>query len=138
MSQNVFHSRPYGVTLVAIFCALKGVFELGLAVLSLLALIAGTVFTPYAQGAFQGIIYLVSALFYFVLAWGLWGFKRWAYVWTIIITGLGLLLDALLFVQSRVPVAIRIGSMIVGAIVLIILLLEPGTRSAFRRRTSLE
>ena len=76
--------RPLGVTILAILELLGGLFLF-------LAALALSLFPFF--GIFLAAIVGIVALFYFVVAYGLFAMKSWAWIWAIITNILGLIFN---------------------------------------------
>jgi hypothetical protein len=76
-------SRPFGVTIIAILAVIGGIGSLlgGLAVIAIIPLL-GIVF---------GGILIVIGLAYFVVAYGLWKGLKWAWIITLILSAIGII-----------------------------------------------
>ena len=85
-------NRPLGVTIIAILAVLGGIGSLlsGLTVLAIIPMI----------GIIFGGILIIIGLAYFAVAYGLWKGLRWAWVLTLIVSVIG--------------IVVGIGSIIVG------------------------
>jgi Predicted membrane protein (DUF2127) len=90
----VYRQRPIGVTIIALLAILGGIAFLasGLATLILIPLI----------GIFIGSGLFILGLAYFLMAYGLWKGRSWAWTLTLILSGIGII--------------VGIGSIIVGNI----------------------
>jgi hypothetical protein len=91
-SRRMYRQRPIGVTIIALLAILGGIAFLvsGLGTLVLIPLI----------GIFLGSGLFILGLAYFLMAYGLWKGKGWAWTLTLILSGIGII--------------IGIGSMVVG------------------------
>jgi hypothetical protein len=78
--------RPLGVTLISILAVIGGIVFLGI----------GTILIVIGIG----IGFVILGIAYFVMAYGLWNGRRWAWTITLIISGIG--------------VIVGIGSIIIG------------------------
>lgn len=91
-------NRPTGVTVLAILAFIGGCITLmGGLLLSLMGGAIGAMGGPVfaAIGAFAGIIFLVLGALYFVVGFGLWTLKSWAWMLAVILAGIGLALNLL-------------------------------------------
>jgi hypothetical protein len=91
-SLGMYKQRPIGVTIIALLAILGGIAFLvsGLGTLVLIPLI----------GIFLGSGMFILGLAYFLMAYGLWKGKGWAWTLTLILSGIGII--------------IGIGSIVVG------------------------
>lgn len=89
---KMYKQRPTGVTIIALLAILGGIAFLvsGLGTLILIPLI----------GIFIGSGLFILGLAYFLMAYGLWNGKNWAWTLTLILSGIGII--------------VGIGSIIVG------------------------
>jgi hypothetical protein len=122
--------RPLGVTIIAILTAIGGMVFLATG-------IAGVVAAPSLSdlggvAAATGIISLLLGIAYFVMAYGLWKGKRWAWTITLILSVIGIILAI---------ASIALGN--VGAIVSIIIhgvviyyLYRPNVKAFFGKQSS--
>ena len=122
--------RPLGVTIIAILTAIGGMVFLATG-------IAGVVSAPFLSdlggvAAATGIISLLLGIAYFVMAYGLWKGKRWAWTITLILSVIGIILAI---------ASIALGN--VGAIVSIIIhgvviyyLYRPNVKAFFGKQSS--
>jgi hypothetical protein len=89
-------NRPTGVTVLSILAFIAGAFTLiaGL-LLTLMGTAIGSMGGPVfaAIGAFAGVIFLVLGALYFLVGFGLWTLKPWAWMLTVILCGIGLALN---------------------------------------------
>lgn len=88
----MYKQRPMGVTIIALLAILGGIAFLvsGLGTLILIPL----------MGIFIGSGLFILGLAYFLMAYGLWNAKNWAWTLTLILSGIGII--------------VGIGSIIVG------------------------
>jgi hypothetical protein len=89
---KMYKQRPMGVTIIALLAILGGIAFLvsGLGTLILIPL----------MGIFIGSGLFILGLAYFLMAYGLWNGKNWAWTLTLILSGIGII--------------VGIGSIIVG------------------------
>ena len=109
--------RPLGVTIIAILVAVGGVFTI---INGLLLLGISPGYTIFA---------LVLGVLSFVLAWGLWTLKPWAFWLTVVLQVIGLVQAILGLTQGQGNSVI---SLIFPIVVLIYLLWDRNVRAAFR------
>jgi uncharacterized membrane protein (DUF2068 family) len=117
----MYKQRPIGVTIIALLAILGGIAFLvsGLGTLVLIPLI----------GIFLGSGMFILGLAYFLMAYGLWKGKGWAWTLTLILSGIGII--------------IGIGSIVVGNIgsifhtiinaIIIYYLYRPNVKAFFNR-----
>jgi hypothetical protein len=90
-SRRMYRQRPIGVTIIALLAILGGI--------AFLVSGLGTLVIPLI-GIFLGSGLFILGLAYFLMAYGLWKGKGWAWTLTLILSGIGII--------------IGIGSMVVG------------------------
>ncbi len=114
-------ARPLGITVLAILQLLGAILGLlGAGAAILLALALGPLgFIALLLAA----VMLVFAIIGFVLFYGLWNLKGWAWIWTLIINIINILL-------ALFPV--NVVSLIIPVIIVVYLLI-PSTRAAFKQ-----
>ena len=123
-------NRPVGATILALLALLRGL-------LSLLAALVGFgmgtfgFLTGYADGAaasiFWAISNLIAGLIVLGLGYGLWQVRGWAWMWTVILMLIAVVLDVIpLFTGGN----INWFSLLLSLAILIVLFL-PGVRSAY-------
>jgi hypothetical protein len=117
----MYKQRPIGVTIIALLAILGGIAFLvsGLGTLVLIPLI----------GIFLGSGLFILGLAYFLMAYGLWKGKGWAWTLTLILSGIGII--------------VGIGSIVVGNIgsifhtiinaIIIYYLYRPNVKAFFNR-----
>lgn len=137
------NTRPAGITLLAIAFILLGllsfiwsmlVFGVG-AVASVTGAVVGAenMTTFGGANAWQGIIGIVGAVVDFIVAFGLLGLRRWAWLWALIAVGLNVVLGVLgLFSGGFWAFCCGILGLIVPGAILYYLL-RPDVRRAFGR-----
>jgi Predicted membrane protein (DUF2127) len=120
-SPRMYKQRPIGVTIIALLAILGGIAFLvsGLGTLVLIPLI----------GIFLGSGLFILGLAYFLMAYGLWKGKGWAWTLTLILSGIGII--------------VGIGSIVVGNIgsifhtiinaIIIYYLYRPNVKAFFNR-----
>jgi len=102
--------KPFGVTILAILEVLSGLFELGVGALLLIAagfiggMAAEMPEVPELPGlaglitgiiAFIGIVFVILGLIAFLIAYGLWTGKGWAWTLCLILSIIGIILSIL-------------------------------------------
>lgn len=112
-------SRPFGVTLIAILAVLGGIgsFLSGLAVIAILPLL----------GIILGGILIVIGLAYFAVAYGLWKGLNWAWVITLIVSVIGIIVGLVSLAVGNMGAIFHV---IVNAIV-IYYLYRPNVKAYF-------
>ena len=126
--QNVSTSkRPLGITIIAIILFIQAVFEIVAGIISFF----GHLITNPLAGLLVGWVPLVVGILLFILAWGLWTLKPWAYWVTLVLEIVNIVLHFLGYGQTHSPLAIISGG-IVSIIVVIYLLVDGNVRRAFR------
>ena len=116
---------PRGVYILAIllFVAGGGLLLAALALPILGANIIGDSTVPWY-------VYVLYALYFLALGWGLWGGRRWAYIATL------LMCVVLAFYQFQVAIVLRRNSLIqfLALAAIFVYLIQPRVRAAFLRR----
>ncbi|HEY0755244.1 MAG TPA: DUF2127 domain-containing protein [Ktedonobacteraceae bacterium] len=115
---NIQRTRPLGITIIAIIAAVFGILGI---IGGLLLLQASTIL---------GVITVVFGLLEFVIAWGLWNLRTWAFWATVIVETLALLNGIFTFTQGRATNAI-IG-IVIPLVILIYMFADRNVRAAFR------
>jgi len=88
----MYKQRPMGITIIALLAILGGIAFLGSGLATL-------IFIPL-MGIFIGSGLFILGLAYFLMAYGLWNAKNWAWTLTLVLSGIGII--------------VGIGSIIVG------------------------
>jgi lysylphosphatidylglycerol synthetase-like protein (DUF2156 family) len=130
-------SRPFGITLLAILHVVQGLLLLlaGIAVIAVGEFIRRGMFRIprlLVGGALTviGVVLIVVALLYAVLAWGLWEGKGWAWVASLILATIGIIFSLLsLFRGSLVGLLFLILDAIIAYY-----LFRPNVRAFFGER----
>jgi hypothetical protein len=110
--------RPFGVTIIAILAVLGGVGSILLGFIVLIIPILGIIL---------GGIFVIIGLSYFVVAYGLWDGRSWAWILTVLISALGI-------VVGLVSIIIGTGGSILYIIVnaiIIYYLFKPDVKAYF-------
>jgi uncharacterized membrane protein (DUF2068 family) len=115
---NISHSRPLGVTIIAIIMVIFGILGAisGIGLLS----ISSTL----------GIITLILGVLEIALALGLWSLQKWAYWVTVVLEVLTLLGG--IFSLTAGNMSIGVVDIVVALAILIYLFADPNVRTAFR------
>ena len=126
--QNVSTTkRPLGITIIAILLFIQAVFEIVTGIFSFI----GRIITNPLSGLLVGWIPLVVGILLFILAWGLWTLKPWAYWVTLVLEIVNIVLHFLGYGQTHSILAIISGG-IISIIIVIYLLVDGNVRRAFR------
>jgi hypothetical protein len=75
--------RPFGVTIIAMLSILGGIGSILLGFIVLIIPILGIIL---------GGIFVIIGISYFVVAYGLWNGRRWAWILTVLISALGIVI----------------------------------------------
>jgi hypothetical protein len=118
---KVYRQRPIGVTIIALLAILGGIAFLasGLGTLILIPLI----------GIFIGSGLLILGLAYFLMAYGLWKGRSWAWTLTLILSGIGIIVGIGSIIVGNIGSIFHI---IINAIV-IYYLYRPNVKSFFNK-----
>src|SRR5260370_16965013 len=101
--QNVSTTkRPLGITIIAILLFIQAVFEIVTGIFSFI----GHIITNPLSGLLVGWIPLVVGILLFILAWGLWTLKPWAYWVTLVLDLVNLVLHFLGYSQPHSPLLV--------------------------------
>ncbi len=126
--QNVSTTRrPLGITIIAILMFIQAILEI---VVGIFAFFGNIIRNPLA-GLLVGWIPLAVGVLLFILAWGLWTLKPWAYWVTLIFEIVNIVLHFLGYSQTHSIFAIISGG-IISIIIVIYLLVDGNVRRAFR------
>ena len=120
--------RPFGVTIIAILLFISAVIEI---IAGLFFLLGSIVSNPLA-GLLGGWIPLAVAILSFILAWGLWTLKPWAYWATVILEVFNIVVHLFSFGQSNHSFGDIFGGGLISLIILIYLLVDRNVREAFQ------
>lgn|SRR5688572_27845893 len=110
--------RPFGVTIIALLAVLGGIGSILLGFIGLIIPILGIIL---------GGIFVIIGLSYFVVAYGLWNGRSWAWILTILISALGI-------VVGLVSIMIGTGGSLLFIIVNVIIiyyLFKPDVKTYF-------
>jgi hypothetical protein len=110
-------TRPIGVTILSILAGINGIVGIALGI------IASLIIPP------AGIIGIVIGLAWFVLAWGLWAGKGWAWIITVIIAIISIIFNLFGAITGHVEQVI---SLIIAAVMLYYLF-RPNVKEYFGR-----
>ena len=126
--QNVSTTkRPLGITIISIIMFIQAILEIITGFFSFF----GSIIHNPLSGLLVGWIPLISGVLLFILAWGLWTLKGWAYWVTLIFEIVLIVLHFFGFSQAHSFLAIVSGGFI-SIIIVIYLLVDPNVRRAFR------
>ena len=126
--QNVSATRrPLGITIIAILMFIQAIFEIVVGIFSFF----GNIIKNPLSGLLVGWIPLAVGVLIFILAWGLWTLKPWAYWVTLIFEIVNIVLHFLGYNQTHSLFAIISGG-IISIIIVIYLLVDGNVRRAFR------
>ncbi len=127
--QNVTTTkRPLGITIIAILLFIQAVIEI---FVGIFAFIGATLANPLA-GLLLGWIPLAIGIVTFIVAWGLWTLKPWAYWVTLILEIVNIVINLFSFGQPNHSVFGVISGGLVSIIIVIYLLVDGNVRRAFR------
>ncbi len=119
--------RPLGITIISILLFIQAIFEI---IVGIIAFVGTTLASPLA-GLLVGWIPLAIGVLLFILAWGLWTLKPWAYWATLIVEIVSIVTHFLGYGQTHSILAIISGG-IISIIIVIYLLVDGNVRRAFR------
>ncbi len=119
--------RPLGISIIAILLFIQAVFEIVVGIFSFL----GRFITNPLAGLLVGWIPLALGVLLFILAWGLWTLKPWAYWVTLVLEIVNIVLHFLGYQQTHSLFAVISGG-IISIIVVIYLLVDRNVRRAFQ------
>jgi uncharacterized membrane protein (DUF2068 family) len=126
--QNVsITKRPLGITIIAILMFIQAIFEIVVGIFSFF----GNIISNPLSGLLVGWIPLAVGVLIFILAWGLWTLRPWAYWATLILEIVNIVLHFLGYNQTHSVFAIISGG-IISIIIVIYLLVDRNVRRAFR------
>jgi uncharacterized membrane protein (DUF2068 family) len=126
--QNISTARrPLGITIIAILMFIQAVLEIIFGFFSFF----GSIIHNPLTGLLVGWVPLAVGVLLFILAWGLWTLKPWAYWATLILEIVNIVLHFLGYGQTHSIFAIISGG-IISIIIVIYLLVDRNVRRAFR------
>ncbi len=126
--QNVSTARrPLGITIISIIMFIQAILEIIGGFFSFF----GSVIHNPLTGLLVGWVHLISGILLFILAWGLWTLKPWAYWATLILEIVIIVLHFIGYGQSHSILEIISGG-IISIIIVIYLLVDGHVRRAFR------
>lgn len=117
-------SKPSGILILVILQLLSALWYVAIGGIAVAAAAATGIFGIIF--AFAGLIFLIVGIIGIILAWGLWNFKGWAWLWSLIANLLALLggLMDLTAVTNWVGLAL--------SAIIVIYLLMPSTKAHYR------
>jgi hypothetical protein len=115
--------RPTGVIILALLQLISSLVAIGLGVLALAVLLALPIL-----GLILGLIPMIIGFIGLILFWGLWTLKGWAWFWTLFFNFIAVLLGLLSFNLTDITFLLSWGL----NLIIVIYLLLPSTRAAFR------
>lgn len=125
--QNISTTRrPLGITIIAILLFIQAIIEIIGGFFSFF----GSIIHNPLTGLLVGWVPLGVGVLLFILAWGLWTLKPWAYWVTLIFEIVNIVLHFLGYSQTHSLFAIISGG-IVSIIIVIYLLVDSNVRRAF-------
>ena len=129
--QNVStEKRPLGISIIAILLFIQAV----LGILFGIIVLVGSVFVNFWAALLVGWIPLAIGVLAFLLAWGLWTLKPWAYWGTLVVEIVNILIHFFGFLglpRTHSALAVISGG-IVSIIIVIYLLADRNVRRAFQ------
>jgi hypothetical protein len=131
LMQNVTSTtprRPIGVTIISILLGLQAIVQI---IFGLLVFFTTTALSVWA-GLFVGWIPLEVGILLFVLAYGLWTLKSWAYWTTLILEVLNILFNLFQFGQPNHSIFGVLSGGLLSIIIVIYMLVDRNVREAFR------
>jgi len=126
-------SRPLGITLLAVLHILQAVLLLlgGIALMVLGALLRRGFFgmPRFMHGVVLviGVVLLILCLLYLGLAWGLWTGKGWAWILSLILAVLGIIISLIALFRGRLGIII----VLILDAVIVYYLFTPNVRTFF-------
>jgi hypothetical protein len=117
----MYKQRPIGVTIIALLTILGG--------LAFLVSALGTLILIPLIGIFIGSGLFILGLAYFLMAYGLWNAKSWAWTFTLILSGIGIIVGIGSIVVGNIG---AIFHMIINAII-IYYLYRPNVKAFFNK-----
>jgi len=127
--QNVStEKRPLGISIIAILLFIQAV----LGILFGIIVLVGSVFVNFWAALLVGWIPLAIGVLAFLLAWGLWTLKPWAYWATLVLEIIYILINLFSLGQPNHSIAGIFSGGIVSIIIVIYLLVDRNVRRAFQ------
>ena len=127
--QNIsIQKRPLGITIIAILLFIQAV----IAIIAGIFAFIGTTFANPLAGLLLGWIPLAIGVLTFIVAWGLWTLKPWAYWVTLILEIIYIVSNLFNLGQPNHSLFGVLGGGLVSIIIVIYLLVDGNVRRAFR------
>jgi uncharacterized membrane protein (DUF2068 family) len=127
--QNVSTTkRPLGITIIAILLFISAV----IAIISGIFVFIGSTLSSPIDGLLLGWIPLALGVITFIVAWGLWTLKPWAYWVTLIVEIVSIVANLFNLGRPQHSVLGVIGGGLISLIIVIYLLVDGNVRRAFR------
>jgi len=127
--QNVTTAkRPLGITIIAILLFIQAIIEI---IFGIFVFVGSTIASP-AAGLLLGWIPLAIGIISFIVAWGLWTLKPWAYWVALIVEIINIISNLFNLGQPNHSVFGVISGGLVSIIIVIYLLVDGNVRRAFR------
>ena len=129
--QDLFETtrkRPLGISIIAILLFISAVVEIIFGIFVLIS----SVFINLLAALLVGWIPLAIGLLSFLLAWGLWTLKPWAYWATVILEVFNIAIHLFSLGQSNHSFGDIFGGGIISLIILIYKLVDRNVREAFQ------
>ena len=120
--------RPLGITIIAILLFISAVIE----IISGIFIFIGSTLASPIDGLLLGWIPLALGVITFIVAWGLWTLKPWAYWVTLIVEIISIVLNLFNLGRPQHSVLGVISGGIISLIIVIYLLVDSDVRRAFR------
>jgi hypothetical protein len=117
-------SKPSGILILVILQLISALWYVAVGGLAVVAAAGAGIFGIFF--AFAGLIFLIVGIIGIILAWGLWNFKGWAWLWALIANFLALLGGLLDIANMTSWVGLALSAIIV------IYLLMPSTKAHYR------
>jgi hypothetical protein len=127
--------RPLGITIAAIIVFLLGVGSIAVGLLGVgVFKISGVDATTVANASALGMTAIIIGAVQIFLAWALWTLKGWAWLLTVILQGINVVVGIATIVMHGMSSmgSAAIGSLVVSAIILAYFM-TGGVRAAFHR-----
>ncbi len=120
--------RPLGITIIAILLFIQAIVQI---IFGLIAFF-GTSALSLTAGLLVGWIPLAIGILLFVLAWGLWTLKPWAYWTTLVLEIINIVLNLFNLGQPNHSIFGILSGGIISIIIVIYMLVDRNVREAFR------
>ena len=120
--------RPFGITIITILLFIQAIIQI---IFGLFAFF-GTTSLSVTAGLLVGWIPLAIGILLFVLAWGLWTIKPWAYWITLVLEIINIVLNLFNLGQPNHSIFGILSGGIISIIIVIYMLVDRNVREAFR------